>query len=252
MTPDFGVYLAPTPSGDPDALGAAAGLSRADAALALAARLPRRLLVERTVEDAKARAEALRAVGFDAFVVSRLALAQPPPARVKSFRLEGGTLFLDRLSFAPGELKLIVEGEIRRATEERETVRGSDDLGVLRERTDVTRRSDAEGVLHLYGDTFERAVEIRSRHFNFRGLGAAFGPAVGINQARFVATLQEHFPGAGHDDRLKRFPPFPDEGTFRHDGPGYDADVERKVRKDDNEAAVRTTSRLIAIHALRR
>lgn len=250
MTHDFGVFIAPTASGDPDKLAAASGLSRADAKMLLVSKLPRRVTLEPTAEAATSRARALKDAGFDAFVVSRSALAKSPP-RAKIFSVDGGSLVFDVLRFAPGELKLVVEGELQRTTEEQETDRVEDGGRVIREVVDRSRRSDAEPFFHLYGDSYRKAVEIRPRGFNFRALGKDFAPTMAMNAARFLALLRSLFPAAVQDDRLRRYPPFPDEGIFAYDEAGMDADRERKVRKDDNEKAALATSQLIAIHALR-
>ena len=252
MIHEYGVYIPGAAAPDErsiDALSRAAELSRIDAQMLLASPLPKRVRSEPTSAAAAERVRLLREGGFDAFVVTAEALARVKPVRAKSFRFEGGGLRLDpaEASFEPGTLRLIVLGEILTGLRVDKAVRTPRLYGApVVERVTGERRSSGERFLHLYGEGHERVVEIRPQSFNFRALGAEFGPALSGNVAKFLERLRGLFPDVRSDDALLRSPPMPDDlgeagGRLDH-----------AVHKEGNEEAAMRTSTLIALDILRR
>ena len=253
LRPNFGVYIPGYGSSEAalaEALATSAGLSNADARMMLASRLPRRVLVTVTEEEASDRVLTLKGAGFDAFAVSFQALrARPPQARAAQF-IGAGVEFQPGGSFA---VRLMVHGQILSGQQTKSVVSARTKYGALVPvNTRFDQSSGSEQFVCFYGRNHAEAVEIRPRSFNFRCLGADAGVSKAQGLKSFLDRLRALFPDVLYEDTLLHVaPPQDDVNSTEAFDAGVLGSVQTSHRTESNEGGALRASLLIAMATLR-
>jgi hypothetical protein len=214
------------------ALGAAAGLTLAEARMRLVTEPPM-LLASQPPERADALVAALRKEGLEVLAVEAAVPSDAERTVARTFTLgPAGATFQPRAGAAVelpwSEVGAILRGasSVRSETETVHTSKkgslamtlASQGLKTSRtvERTERSQQEETEQVILVYGRGGQR-VALRERELDFSCLGAAMQPTRMANMVTLARLLKERAPGAFHDERLLRLgrrplPPFAGSG----------------------------------------
>lgn len=251
---NYAVMIPPIGTADAAAVRALAstvGISDADARMALASRLPRRVASTATAEEARECALNLRGAGFDAFAASFESLRRRPPQARSATFVPGGVEFEPGGAFA---VRLIVHGRILSGQQTKTSLEVRSKHGALVPAGSATvASSDSEAIALFYGERAAQAVDLRPRGFNFRCLGAEAGPTKAAAMKMFLERVRALFPEAAYDDTLLRVAP-PSDDTLGAESVDESAMGSARVvrRVQSNEAGVLRAALLIAMSLLRK